>query len=195
MKSRIIIFALLVILHLSCSQNEGPPTAAALSSSSSDITYKRSYENLVAQLYKELADKDPALKRLEAQINALEEGKADSSSKFDDFNQKNLNYISAAKSHGNVIKDSVLSAKVKAMILKSETKYRSLIQPQELLLTKIRSQEIALNDLHLYLKVARTIPIIEKYQRDNHKSTIKPLAGYLKEVNKAIKLADTLAKK
>jgi hypothetical protein len=48
--------------------------------------------------------------------------------------------------------------------------------------------------LHTYLKIKRTLPIMEKYQTDNLPS-IKPIDAYGRQVDATLKLIDTLAKK
>jgi hypothetical protein len=59
------------------------------------------------------------------------------------------------------------------------------------ILKEIDTTNKALNDLHVAMKIILTLPLIEKYQKENLPST-KPMEGYLKEMNKALKSMDSL---
>lgn len=61
------------------------------------------------------------------------------------------------------------------------------------ILNSIKTKNITLTDLHTALKIIRTLPVIDKYQKNNLPAT-QPLQGYLNEVDKTIKQADTLIK-
>jgi hypothetical protein len=170
------------------------PKALQDKSSSLDIVSKRSYDDLVESLYKELADKTPELKQLEKKIDDLRKSQDDSSDLFDNYDGKNQSYFNSANRHVEQIKDSLLRDKMKNLITLSLTKYDASISRHNNILNSIETKNLTLNDLHTVLKIIRTLPIIEKYQRDNL-PTIKSLEGFSKQLDEAIKYADTLTRK
>jgi len=174
-------------------QNE-TPKALEDKSSSFEFISKRSYDDILESLYKELADKTPELKRLEKEIDILADSKADSAELFTIYDGKNQSYYRSANSHIEQIKDTVLKERMKLLIENSLTKYNSSVSNHNDILKFIDSKYVSLNDLYLILKITRTLPLIDKYQKDNLPST-KPLEGYSKQLDKTIKYADSLTKK
>jgi hypothetical protein len=83
---------------------------------------------------------------------------------------------------------------MKKLITLSFTKYDASISRHNNILNSIETKNLTLNDLHTVLKISRTLPIIEKYQRDNLPTT-KSLEGFSKQLDEAIKYADTLTRK
>ena len=64
------------------------PKALQNKSYSLDIVSKRSSDDLVDRLYKELVDKTPELKQLEDKIDDLRKSKDDSTELFDNYDEK-----------------------------------------------------------------------------------------------------------
>lgn len=170
------------------------PKALQEKSSSSEIFSKRRYDDLVESLYNELAEKTHELMKLENEIDDLNTSKADSIELFDKYDSKNKSYFSAANSHAEQIKDSLLRDKIKTLIATSLTKYNSSVSPHTEILKSIGTKELMLNDLHTIVKIVSTLPVIEKYQKDNLPKTT-PLEGYSKQLDNTIKYADTISKK
>lgn len=175
------------------SQNE-IPKALADKSSSYEIVSKRGYEDLVESLYKELANKTPDLKALEIQIDKLNDSKNDSLEHFNKYNSKNKSYYHASQSLTEQVKDTVIKEKMKLLIKSSLTNYGSLITKHNDIVDLIDKNNITLNDLHILLKVTRTLPLIDKFQRDNLPSK-KTLEEYSKQLNRTVLYADSLSKK
>jgi hypothetical protein len=200
MRTYILIFSLFSLTLFSCdnsrtedqSKNE-TPKALEDKSSSDVIVSKRGYEDLIESLYKELADKTPDLEELEMQIDKLADSKSDSLEQFNKYDDKNKSYYQSAENRIEQIKDSVIKEKMKLLIHTSLTKYGSLISKHNDILNSIDKQTIRLNDLHLILKITRTLPLIEKYQKDDLPIT-KPLEEYSKQLNKTVQYADSLTK-
>jgi len=198
MKIKFLLLPIITLIGLSCNNrtNDKLDVPDALSESDSYELYsKRSQINLVDALYADLAKKTPELDQLEKNILAMKKSKEDSLEKFQSFNQKNSTYYEDAIVMKKEIKDSLLRNKINAMILESSLKYKASIKVQQGLINKIDQQIVAINDLHIYLKIIKTLPLIEQYQRTHDKATVKPLEGYLKEVDKTLKLVDTITKK
>lgn len=199
MKLRLIIFVLVFAL-VSCDskyQDNKPeeeiPKALENKNASYDIFSKRGYNDLVESLYRELLDKDTGLKKLEDKIDDLNKSKNDTTKLFAKFNEKNQSYFSSADKHILLIKDSLLRDRIKNLIGAQLTKYNSGIARHNELLRIIESGQATISDLHIVLKIIKTLPLIDKYQKDNQPGT-KSLEGYIEKQNEAIQLADTLSK-
>lgn len=201
MKTQFLLAALLFITMLSCNSpraehNPKPETPKALEekNSSLEIVTKRGADDLVAGLYNELAEKTPELKQLEERIANLHESKSDSTASFDHFNEKNLGYYETADIYINQIQDSVLKSNIKNLVAGSLAKYNASVSQHNNILKTIETKELTLNDLHLILKLTRTLPLMEQYQKDNKPST-KSMEGFYKELDGTVRYADTLVKK
>jgi peptidoglycan hydrolase CwlO-like protein len=201
MRKQIIIAAVVLAALTSCNgsrKQENPeqetPKALEDKNSSFTIASKRGPDDLVESLYNELADKTPELKKLEDKIDDLNKSKTDSTESFDKYNEKNQSYYSAANSHLERITDSLLRDKMKILVANSLAKYNSLISTHTDLLKSINTNSLTLSDLHTILKITRTVPLIEKYQKDKLPSA-KSLEGFSKRLDEAINYTDTLIKK
>jgi hypothetical protein len=202
MKRVFIALTFILIFATSCNRsrvhNNKPqetPTALQDEGSSAGILSKRyDYNNLVESLYREIAEKTPVLKNLETKISEIHEGQQDSTILFDKYDEKNKSYYNAADRHIGEIHDSSLRVKMKSVLLNSLEKYNSSISNDTSLLKSLNAKTTTLGDLHNALKIIKTLPVIEKYQRDNKTST-EPVEGLIKEVDGAIKLTNTLMKK
>jgi hypothetical protein len=190
----ILIFAACDDSHQQDKPDPETPKALQDKSVSSEILSKRGSGDLVENLYSELLDKDPRLKNLEDKIQELSESKDDSTRLFDEYNSKNQNYYSSANGHADQLSDSLLKEKIKMLISNSLANYNSSIAKHNALLMRIDSQNTTLSDLHIILKIAKTLPLIENYQEVNLPST-KPIEGFIQKQTRAIKLGDTLSKK
>lgn len=196
-----LLLTSVILLAISCdnpgtrsqSENETPK---ALDDNSASYEYisKRGYGDLMESLYSELADKTPELKALEMSVDKLTESKSDSLELFTNYNGKNQRYYRSAEDHLGQIKDTVLKEKMKRLIEASLMKYDQSVLKHNTIINAIDKKTITLNDLHLILKITRTLPIIENYQRDNLPST-RSIEGYATQLDKAIVYADSLTKK
>lgn len=201
MRASLIISIFLFLTLYACdnSRTQGKhqneiPKALDDKSSSFEIISKRGYDDLLERLYKELAEKTPELNELEKQIEKLADSKSDSTEVFNLYDGKNRNYYHSANNHVLKIKDSVLEERMKMLIETSLNKYNNSVSKHNDILKSIDNKSISLTDLHLVLKITRTLPLIEKYQIDNMPAT-KPLEGYSKQLDKTIRYADSLIKK
>ena len=201
MKRTIIITTCLFSLFASCRQSEkspesSPETPVALQEkSSSEILFSKSrYDDLVESLYAELIEKNPALKELEKTIDDLKDQKSDSVKPFTKFDSKNTSYYNSANEHLTRISDSILRIKMNTIINNSLNNYNNKIARHQGLISMLNTKDIDLKNLHIILKIVRTLPMIEKYQSENIPS-IKPIEKTIKNFDKAIQQTDTLVKK
>lgn len=202
MKLTATLLVIIVVGVYSCDnsrkkENPEQEIPKALQEQSSEYSLsKRSYDdNLVESLYKELVNNTPELKDLENQIKDLNGRKPDSLEAFEKFDNKNKSYYNSAKSHyDEAVKDSALKEKIKSLVVNSQTNYNNKTLKLTSLIAQLESKEISLNDLHILLKITRTLPLIEKYQKDNLPSG-KPIESVIKDLEKIILGTDSLSKK
>ena len=128
---------------------------------------KRGGENLVDKIYYDILEKDSKLKTIDNQINNATQVQNDSTNLFLVFNDKNQTYYSSANTYIEAISDSILREKLRKIITKSITNYDTKIKENNELLNLISSKTSSLNDLHIILKLTKTLPVIEKYQNEN----------------------------
>jgi hypothetical protein len=197
----VILFTLLIfILLTACKNNErkkNPPAPipkALEEKGSYSLVTKRGGDNVLDGLYNELVEKTPELKTLENQIDNLNRSRNDSTEIFNTYNGMNALYYSYANHTMGLIKDSSIKEKIKELIANSHTKYDDKISEHTKLINAIDTKFLTLGDLHTFLKIKITLPIMEKYQKDNLPN-IKPIETYEKQVDGALRLIDTLCKK
>jgi hypothetical protein len=192
----LLLFSTVILILISCkqaSQEQDEPKALAEESSSMSI--KRMYDiDLTENLYVEIAEKTPELKQLEEQIEKLRKAQEDSTKVFAAYIKKNELYYSSARQHMESIRDSVLKQKTRKLIESSQEKYRFNISRQQELLKTVMQKMNALNDLNESLKINKTIPLIEKYQKEK-KPSVKAIEGFSKQLDQVLKLQDSLTKK
>jgi bacterioferritin (cytochrome b1) len=191
MKAKSTFLIPIVLIIFSCSEPASNSAAPdALQPKSVDFLYKRVGDDLVEVLYAELAKNTPALRDLEEKINAIGESRSDSLKSFLDYDSKNESYYKSAAYLTEKVKDSVLKEKISLLINRSEVAYKGSTSAQKGLINQIDSKKMTINDLHILLKISKTLPIIEKYQLQSKPSN-RPIKGYIIEMDKVIKLVDT----
>jgi hypothetical protein len=202
MTTKLLISALFVLVLVSCNSKRvqvkpQPEIPKALEDKSSYefISKKgRGYDDLVDNLYKELVSHDPKLKELEIRIDELNNSESDSTASFSNFDTKVQSYFSAVDMNISAIKDSLLRERMKLLIVSNQTKYKAQIAGHNELLKTIDRNKAVMADLYIVLKIVRTLPLIEKYQKDNLPST-KSIEGFIKQQDRAGSLLDTLVNK
>lgn len=202
MRTRIHLLAFACLIICACNNSDNPKEQPAQQIPEALQDNKSSYveirkgrgTNLLEELYDELVEKDERLKALEHGIDLLESSKADSTESINNFINKNDGYYKQADLYAVNLKDSALKQKIKALIEESSAGYRSSIAAHKDLLAKIDLTDADIDDLHTALKVVKTLPVMEKYNKNNLPS-VKTLKGYLSEQQKTISLADSLIKK
>jgi len=203
MKKIIYLPAFILLSFISCNQRDnevptspGTPEALQEKSGSYDIGLSKSryQEDLVESLYGELLEKSPELKALEKTIAGLNDQRSDSAVVFGKFDSKNTAYYNATQQHIDRITDSSLRLRVKTIIDNSLNNYDKNISRHKNLISMISSRDMTLGNLHIVLKLVKTLPMIEKYQAENMPSA-KPLERVIRNYDKAIQQTDTLTKR
>lgn len=199
MRNLLIIITILLLAFISCentrTQNKLKPETPKAFEDKSDsyaILSKRGYDDLIESLYNEVVSKNIDLKMLENKIEELNNSKNDSTNAFEKFNVKNKSYFESAETHISEIKDSLLRNKMKLLVADNFAKYNSIMSRQTELIKTIETKQIAISDLHNIIKIMRTLPLIEQYQKENLPNA-KSLESYIKNQDQVIKFADTLS--
>jgi hypothetical protein len=201
MKSQLLPAIFVIAGFMACddshpAEQKSPEVPKALKENNDgyEITSKRGKPDLVESLYDELVEKSPELNALEINLRNLHSSRFDSTMDYDKFNEKNLSFYGSAENHLEQISDSTLKEKIKKILALSIEKYHSDTAEHENILKSIESKNLTLNDLHILLKIVRTLPIMEKYQKENLPQTA-PLEGFEKRLDETIKSVDSLVKK
>lgn len=148
--------------------SDKPETPKALQDDNLEIkSYSRSWSDLTEELYQELVDKTPALKKLEDDIAAFNKKPNELAEKFNTFDGKSNNYYLSANTKASTITDSLLKNKMLLLITNSQNQYLSKTAEHNSLLTLVSQKSTNLNDQHSVLKIILTLPIIEKFQNDD----------------------------
>jgi hypothetical protein len=156
-------------------------------------SYSRS-SDLSEELYQELVEETPSLKKLEEDIIDYQNKCNEAMEPFNKYNNNSNNYYSSSKYKAESISDSTLKNKILTIISESNNKYNNKISEHTSLLSLISKGDATLNDQHLAMKILLTIPIIEKYQ-DNNKTDLKELLKMKNDQSKLIEQVKSLTPK
>ncbi len=177
MKQRSMVFIVItcITMLVSCGNRQQanntitkPETPQALQDGNSELkSFTRSSNDLTEELYQELVDKTPALKKLEEDINALQPKQSVVEETYNKYVGKSSMYYANASTKASTIKDSLLKRKIINLITNSNNQYINKTKNLTSLLHHISGNTSSLVDHHLVLKIVLTLPLIEKYQNDN----------------------------
>jgi hypothetical protein len=123
--------------------------------------------DLTEELYQELVDQTPALKKLEEDLEHFAPKPNDLKDKFDEYADKSNSYYNSANYKAAAISDSVLRKKITLLIAASNKQFASKTAELNSLITQISKNGASINDHHSVLKIVLTLPLIEKYQDNN----------------------------
>lgn len=163
----------------------------ALQEGSLEIKRYTSSRDLTEELYQELVDKTPVLKKLEEDLNALSTRPIDLKDKFNQYDYKSSGYYNSATNKASSISDSLLKNKIIALIKQRQQTYTSKTEELNALLKQMSHNGTTLKDHHAVLKIVMTLPIIEKYQ-DENKPDKKEFKNVLRDQDNLILKIDSL---
>ena len=123
--------------------------------------------NLIDELYTELVEKTPELKKLETELETFQETPSETQNVFYNYNGKSNQFYGNAVGFTNQITDSVTKKRILAIIKKSNDKYDAESKEINELVKQISNSQNSIQDNHNTLKILLTIPLIEKYQKEN----------------------------
>lgn len=186
-----ILFSITFLLG--CSSDKAPQTPQeeipkVLKEEKSEMrlsSYSDSYqENIVEELFEELKNKNSDYKAIASLLNDIPAMKTDSLAKFENYKQKSNSYYNDANINARSIKDSLLRETIIYALNKSQKQFDKKITPTIRLIDQVNLNQAKTSDLYKVLKIATTIPLIEKYQStlDN-----KSILALLKKQDELIK--------
>ena len=136
-----------------------------LQTDESAIKSFRGQHDLTQELYDELVSKNADLQKLEKDIEDFNPNTA--SEKYFTYDNKSTNFYNSADEKSTSINDSLLRKRILSLILTSKDKYQNRTNELKSILKHISQNKLTLNDHHVVLKIILTLPLIEKYQKDN----------------------------
>ena len=144
--------------------------------------------NLIDELYAELVEKTPELKKLETELETFQETPLETQNIFYNYNGKSSQFYGNATVFANQITDSLSKKRILALIKKSNDKYDSQSKEIDELVKVISNSQNSIQDNHNILKIVLTIPLIEKFQIENlpKKEQFLETNAKQKELNKKI---------
>ena len=151
-------------------------------------------KNVVEAYYADLVDKNAALKQMEKEIQGNERNFYDMEGKFNTYNRPSTEYYNDAGNKADAIKDAALKATVQGWVTNSRTQYATRITELTKILGMLRDKKVSQDDYHLALKIAATLPVIEKYQQQNLPSDTE-YQQLMKELDATIKKLEKMAKR
>lgn len=123
--------------------------------------------NLIDDLYAELVEKTPELKKLETDLETFQDTPSKTQNVFHNYDRNSNQFYENATRYANEITDSLSKKRILALIQKSNEKYDSDSKEIKELVKQISNSQNSIQDNHTILKIALTIPLIEKYQKEN----------------------------
>lgn len=173
----------------------GQETPKALQDDKLELkSYSRSKSDLTEELYQELVDKSPELKKLEDNLIGLNSKTSDLEMKFNTYNQKSDSYYNSANEKASSISDSLLRKKILALITNSQNQYSNKTALVNSLRKLISDNSSTINDSYSVLKIVLTLQLIEKYQNENLPDK-KDFKEFIKEQEKLIQQTVSLTPK
>lgn len=189
MKNLLLILCLFALTLTACEKPKSEIASPLIDNQSLESSLKSSYRgSLLEQLYAETLKKDSSLKSLEEQIQHEINSPIEAIQNFETYNNYSGNYYSTALSYAESIKDSLLKNQLLIQLDKSEKEYKKSVQANTQTIEKINQNREKIRDLHMILKIVKTLSIIEEYQKIN-----KPEASdFDKSLEKQLKFIQIL---
>lgn len=174
--ARLLLSLILVTVSLSACHNnrdkieiKNPNTPQALQggdNASSLSIYRSRADDLIEEIYNELLEKRPDLKKLEADIAAYNTMEGDSLGKYDRYERQSAAYYNQANNKIKQITDSTLKKEMQQIIAKSSSRYNKKMAAINSQLNVLGKNDSTLNNYHIALKLLVTLPLMEQFQND-----------------------------
>lgn len=159
----------------------------------SELATNRGDGDLVNSIYSELIKNSPSLSEVERQIREVRQSTDDSLLVFNAFDGKNQQYYLSARRQLATVKDSALKDLIELLVDSSAARYQSAMLKHNALLKAISLKSSELSDLYVLLKISKTLPVIEDYQKKNIPAT-KPIENLITDFDRAIEKTKSLTR-
>jgi len=192
------VFLLLTALTLTtCSRKPIDPTIPeALQDSNADAGYSlelksRGYSDLVDELFVEILEKRPEVKKIVDEQGELLTDINEQITQLHEFDGKSNQYYASAKSHANSILDSLSSVAATAKIEASEARWKASLAQRDAISASLNQKSQSLKDELQRLKIRLTLPQIEDFQR-KHNPNLEAAAALEKQHSALLKSMQTI---
>ena len=167
----LVITTLLLIVSCKSDKNQSNITEVqnpeALQDGVKSRILSKNGSDLVEDLYAELVEKTPELKKLESELYINRDSKYETPNIFHNYNNKSIQFYKNATDVTTGINDSLSKKRILAFIKKSSEKYKTDSEEINQLVKQISNTQNTIEDNHTILKIVLTVPLIEKYQLEN----------------------------
>ena len=185
---RYLLYIFFATMLFACSAVSAPPddVPGTFQQGNDNGSFGKKYggrEDVVNAMYNEVLDDNAGLKTLEKDIRDVPGNVSDASAAYNSFVYNNSSYYNSAMRHVNSITDTALKARIRTLVEASSHQYQRSVSKHNTLINEINWKQATLSDLHTYLKLVKTLPVIEAYQKKNLPDT-KPLENVSVEIDK-----------
>lgn len=199
---RILSVALLIasLTLTSCSRKPIDPTIhEALQDSNSNSEYSfelksRESNDLVGELFAEILEKRPEVKKIVDEQAKLLEDINEQMTQLHEFDGKSNQYYASAKSHANSILDSLSSISAMEKIEVSEARWKASLAQRDAISERLNQKSQSLKDELQRLKIRLTLPQIEDFQR-KHKPNLDTAETIEQQHSALVKRMQTIPEK
>ncbi|MBP6639266.1 MAG: hypothetical protein KA293_03160 [Bacteroidia bacterium] len=180
-----------------CSRKPIDPTIPeALQDSNSNSEYSfelksRESNDLVGELFAEILEKRPEVKKIVDEQAKLLEDINEQMTQLHEFDGKSNQYYASAKSHANSILDSLSSISAMEKIEASEARWHASLAQRDAMSASLSQKRQTLSDEMRRLKIRLTLPQIEDFQR-KHKPNLDTAAALEKRHSALLKSMQTI---
>lgn len=131
--------------------------------------------DLVEALFEEALKSDSTLRQLFEAIEAQHHAHADTTERWQHYEQKNLQYYEDAKQHSERMSDTIARAEQLTLLRKSQERYEVDVRDARGLDSAYRHTRSSIADLQELVKVQRTLEMLERYQKEQrpHDATLR----------------------
>jgi len=152
---------------------------------------KKSRSDLVDRLYQEALEKRADLREVERMMKELFESSADSTAAFSKFRQRNQEFYIAARRHSKELGDSILAARLTALLGSSEQVFQKGIDSLSTADSLVTTLKTQLEDFYEILKVEVATEMMEDYQQ-NFRPATAPILGLIDSMRSAKARLDSM---
>jgi hypothetical protein len=154
---------------------------------------KRNNSDIVSKLFQEAIEKDSKLKKLNEDLNNIENLKSDSITEYSEFKKTNRSYWKSVDNYINRMQDSTIKKSTHEVFKNLRINYQKEMSPYEQKLASINKKAIILNDQLILMKLIVTSTMMKNYQI-NEKPEIETLNSLIKEYDNLIKATEEYSK-
>lgn len=151
-------------------KNETPKALETPDSDGSSFQLKRG-QDLLNQVYYELAEKRLDLQEIESLIDKVRETGTDLQDDYSKFSGKSERYYNSAANQVRQVKDSLLRTRIMQMLETSKNRNKAKSAQLDNIIRTLAQKQASIEDYHIALKVAVTLPAIEDFQDRNFPNT------------------------